>query len=260
MRSYNQLSTRLLALALAALFFLLQLTHALPVTTSDLTPVHPENALTRRGCIPSKPSKPASNPPKTNTYTFSMDTLNQAISSQSTYPLDSNTCLFYLGLGGATGQTLAQDWWTQNKPASAASQMSIVWGNVLEQYYHSAMLSANLVETLPDPANPAQQINAQTVWASLLSQAMGESCTGTVYFFTPEANDGTNPVTNVWNVYEYPALTRNSKVQQIIKVDPNTNKQEVMWTKGDAVYGPVPPGTGYSQVKTLAKAEYPTLR
>ncbi|PYI22640.1 hypothetical protein BO99DRAFT_440456 [Aspergillus violaceofuscus CBS 115571] len=258
MRFITYHSTPLLALALATLLFLLQLTHALPVATTDVIPVRPENALARRGCIPSKPSKPAS-PARTTTFTYSVDNIKEAINKVGRFDMDTNTCLFYLGLGGATGQTKAQTWWTRNRPASAANQMGIVWGNLLADSYANAVWNANDGQMLPDPANPRQEIGAGLVWGGLVSQALAESCSGTVYFFTPESNDGTDPVTNVWNVYEHPALTRNAKVQQIIKVDPGTSSQVVIWTKGDAPYGPVPPGTGYSQVKTLAKALYPVL-
>ncbi|PYH82266.1 hypothetical protein BO82DRAFT_413940 [Aspergillus uvarum CBS 121591] len=258
MRFITVRSTPLLALALATLLFLLQLTHALPVTTTELIPVHPENALARRGCIPSKPSKPTS-PARTTTFTYSVDNIKEAINKVGRFDMDTNTCLFYLGLGGATGQKRALDWWKDNRPASASSQAGVVWGNLLADSYANAVWNANYDQKLPDPANRGQEVDAGLVWGGLVSQALGEACSGTVYFFTPESNDGTDPVTNVWNVYEHPALTRNAKVQQIIKVDPDTSSQVVIWTKGDAPYGPVPPGTGYSQMKTLDKALYPVL-
>lgn len=34
--------------------------------------------------------------------------------------------------------------------------------------------------------------------------------------------------------WEYPALTRSGKPNQIIRVDPDTNVEKIIWRKGDA--------------------------
>lgn len=78
----------------------------------------------------------------------------------------------------------------------------------------------------PKIEDPSQQADLFGISANLLSQAMGESCNGNVYFFTPTANDGTDPIENIWYNFEWPALTRNSAVQTILKIDPTLKDNE----------------------------------
>jgi hypothetical protein len=75
----------------------------------------------------------------------------------------------------------------------------------------------------------------------LLCQAYAEETAGDVYVFAPAAQDLTTASVKVtesvaWYGWEWPALTRNSKVDTIYRVDPtNTqNDREVLWTQGDA--------------------------
>lgn len=69
-----------------------------------------------------------------------------------------------------------------------------------------------------------------------LSQAFAEASKGTVYFFTKKGNDGTSMSENqAWGGWEYPALTRNPNVKEIIQVDPGHagDKGHVIWKPAD---------------------------
>lgn len=63
------------------------------------------------------------------------------------------------------------------------------------------------------------------------SQAFAQLSTGTVYFFTP--NGHIPGVNTAWAGWEFPALTRNSAVDRVIRVDPGDNSQATIWSRGD---------------------------
>ncbi|KAJ5653038.1 hypothetical protein N7490_000041 [Penicillium lividum] len=216
------------------------------------------NHLAERGCFVSK--EYTDDIPICSSYTYSVATYTNIMTEKGT--ISGKTCLFYLGLGGAKGQTLAQQWWCQKNLNDGTSIPSVYWGTALPSAYASAMINIGLdVPDLPNPADTSTTMEALNVYSRLVSQAIGELCSGDVYFFTPTSNDGTDPVDNVWNYYEYPALTRNSAVSKIVKVDPTLKEDGVftdegteIWVAGDPEYGTAY-GTGYSETGEFSVLE-----
>ncbi|KAH8817295.1 hypothetical protein F5884DRAFT_874258 [Xylogone sp. PMI_703] len=163
-------------------------------------------------------------------------------------------CLFYLGLNGAEGQKVASGWYCSKVQGGRGS---VVWGTSLPaatlQSYK--MLANQFPADLDDPANPSGKRPIFRTWTALHSRALGETCNGVAYFMTPStSNPGSDPLDNVWWLYEFPALTRNPNILSIIKVDPTLVDEDgsfsddghVIWQRGDPPTAQAPGGAGYT--------------
>ena len=74
-----------------------------------------------------------------------------------------------------------------------------------------------------------------------MSKAFARRSTGVVYVVMP---DGENPnPTSTWVVWEFPTLTRNQRVEKIIRVNWPSKREVPIWWKGNPPQGETaPPG------------------
>ncbi|KAH8801777.1 hypothetical protein F5884DRAFT_837872 [Xylogone sp. PMI_703] len=231
---------------LSATLLLLQQVTAFPLLTSELA-TRANGGLSKRGCISSGDTGDL---PLCDTWT--VEALVQNINTYNVLP--QKDCLFYLGLGGGQGQVLASQWYCSERPSGRGP---VVWSTSLDSEFmltQRTYLKSLSNLAVPDPANTSDTQSPFWVWAALHSQAMGETCNGDVYFFTPKSNPGDDPSDNIWWNYEHPALTRNPNVQTILKIDPTlrsdngsfTDPGTLIWSQGDGPSAIEPAGTGYS--------------
>ena len=115
------------------------------------------------------------------------------------------------------------------------------FNNIISQLYLDTVGSAIL-------ANRGNQELDR--FQKLLCQAYAEQASGRVWVFMPntvEPPSGINLRPKVaWRTWEYPALTRNPAVTDIVKVDPNNDNQPtVIWTQGDPPSPLAPAGTNW---------------
>ena len=67
-------------------------------------------------------------------------------------------------------------------------------------------------------------------FAKRFSTVFAEQATGTAYVLLRDDPDGPHP-NSVWTLFERPALENGNKVNEIVKVDPATFAQTVLWTR-----------------------------
>ncbi|KAJ0124686.1 hypothetical protein J7T55_006027 [Diaporthe amygdali] len=91
--------------------------------------------------------------------------------------------------------------------------------------------------------------NSELLTPRLASQAFADKCSGKVFLFTKgdeQPGDGwVNQNDNTWVGWEFPALTRNQAVTEIIHIDPRPGKDHtplVIWTQGNPPVIPEPRG------------------
>lgn len=236
--------SRPLALFTVTIALLVQTSCALfiPITTNLTADTH--HNLAKRGCFVSK--EETGNIPLCTT--LSVDYFKNIINQHNYLP--QRDCLFYLGLGGAAGQVPARQWYCSKR---SYGRGAVVWENALPSAFMSSLFIELSGKQGPSIRDSSQQADLFTIAARLISQVMGETCNGEVYVLAPQSNDGTDPPDNVWILYEYPALTRNSQVRSILKVDPTikTSSGEfaddgiIMWTPANGPSPNPPAGNGY---------------
>lgn len=154
--------------------------------------------LVKRGCVPSKTADVCADVP---TVDFLVTKIQQ---HGKVGKLDS---LFYSDLGGGGAIAKASEWHSKN----VKGRGSVAFNNIVNQKWYQAQ-GEELVRQSPTKLDPFQK---------RLSQAFAEASKGTVYFFTKNENDGNPmPEAQAWGGWEFPALTRNQNVKEIIQVDP----------------------------------------
>lgn len=91
-----------------------------------------------------------------------------------------------------------------------------------------------------DPNDPPTTANDELT-IQHMSKAFARRSAGTVYVMVP---DGQNPnPTSVWSVWEYPTLTRNQRVDKIIRVGWPSKREVPIWWRGNPPQGETaPPG------------------
>ncbi|KAI9753182.1 MAG: hypothetical protein M4579_005297 [Chaenotheca gracillima] len=192
-----------------------------------------ENSLNRRGCIPSRPKDTGANPePVPLTYVCdgnwpTLDDLKSHIQEEGN--VGRLRSFFYTNLAGAGAIELAKAWarcHTEQIPEIDNGPGYVTWDEIVNLQWLRAQTEAFL----------SSGKNNIDPFLKLLAQAFAEESSGDVYFFTPNDQDplGGNVYNSAWAGWEYPALTRNSAVTKIIRVDPRERQgqQEVYWTQG----------------------------
>jgi hypothetical protein len=241
----NPFLFRHLSATFVVFLLLLQIQNVVSFPTPSDLAAEKSQSFAKRGCFLSKVD--TDDLPVCST--LSVEYFNELILDYNYLP--QRDCLFYLGLGGAKGQELGRRWYCQER---SFGRGAVAWDTALPEQFHSDMFSTYFPKQGPKIGDPSQQDNLFGISATLLSQAMGENCNGNVYFFTPTANDGTDPIVNVWYQFEYPALTRNPAVQSILKIDPSIKDDDgnfadegtVIWTPAHGPSSNAPLGDGYS--------------
>lgn len=178
--------------------------------------------LIKRGCVPSKDAADVC--PDIPTVDFLVTKIQQ---HGKVGKFDS---LFYCDLGGGNAMAEASDWYRKNVPNGRGS---VVFSQIVNQKWYDAQ-GRVLYQKSPCKVDAFQK---------RLSQAFAQASKDTVYFFTKAGNKGTcMPEETAWGGWEFPALTRNSDVTQIIQVNPKAanDKGHVIWRPGDG-YSPNKP-------------------
>lgn len=145
---------------------------------------------------------------------------------QSWGNVGSRTSVFYTGLGGAQGLTQCKQYFACNPQIGP----TVLWDDIVDPDWMVAQAQAIV------KANPGSNPNSITdPFQKRMSQAFGEASSGDAYVCTPESNAPQNDFDQnlAWGGWEYPALTRNSRVTRVFRVDPNTNVLALIWTQGD---------------------------
>lgn len=131
--------------------------------------------------------------------------------------------LFYSDLSGGGAIAKASEWYSKNVRKGRGY---VAFNDIVNEKWYEAQ-GMELERQSPAKVDQFQK---------RLSRAFAEASKGTVYFFTKEENEGTcMPDTQAWGGWEFPALTRNRDVKEIIQVDPRqaSDKRHVIWTPAD---------------------------
>ena len=161
----------------------------------------------------------------------SVDELVQQIQSHG--QVGNKQSVFYTGLGGAGGVKVCKQYFTCHPELGQV----VLWDDIVDNNWYLAQATAIMTKN--------QQANtAVDVFQKRLSQAFGVASAGSAYLCTPEANTPNNQfnTADAWGGWEYPALTRNSKVTNVIRVDPSTGNNATIWNQGDPPTANAPAG------------------
>lgn len=144
---------------------------------------------------------------------------------QSFGQVGSKISVFYTGLGGAAGLTQCKQYFNCNPQLGAV----VLWDSIVDNDWFEAQA---LAIAQGNPNNPSI---ATEPFQKRMSQAFAEASRGDTYLCTPESNSPNNAFDQrlAWGGWEYPALTRNSGVTRVIRVDPSTSATSQIWTQGD---------------------------
>lgn len=201
---------------------------AIPQNSSVISPEEDQHLdssnLVKRGCVPSKGAADVC--ADIPTVDFLVTKIRQ---HGKVGKLDS---LFYSDLDAGNAMAQASDWYRKNVPKGRGS---VVFNQIVNQKWYDAQ-GAELYRQSPSKVDAFQK---------RLSQAFAEASKGTVYFFTKKENEGTcMSEGTAWGGWEFPALTRNSDVKEIIQVDPRAagDKGHVIWTPRDGPSDNAPRG------------------
>lgn len=188
----------------------------LPDTSSNVLNIDTGD-LVKRGCVQSKQGV-------CSTVPTVDDCVKQVKAHKAVAKLDS---LFYSGMGGGSAIQTAMAWHKANAEKANGRGAVAFNGIVNDKWY-----TAQAVELQKQSGGGAKVDQFQ----KRLSQAFAQVANKKVYFFTAAGNDGTNmPATTAWGGWEYPALTRNPAVTEIIQVSMTGTQgtAHTIWRHGD---------------------------
>ncbi|KAH6672784.1 hypothetical protein F5X68DRAFT_278653 [Plectosphaerella plurivora] len=175
-------------------------------------------ALAKRGCVVSKEGKICTTVPTVAELVTNIKDFNKVPK------LDS---LFYSGLGAGSAISTAKAWHKANAEKANGRAGVAFDGIVNVKWFENQG-----IELAKQPNGVALTDQFQ----KRLSQAFAQVSNKKVYFFTAAGQDGTKfPATSTWGGWEFPALTRNTAVTEIIQVSVSgtTFTTKTIWKKGD---------------------------
>ncbi|KAL2046380.1 hypothetical protein N7G274_001827 [Stereocaulon virgatum] len=201
--------------------------------------LHERNLLlNKRGCIPSKPvatspggdsPPPALAPLICNPVIPGVDECNAQIRTHGN--VGHKTSLFYTGWGSngapGTGGTMTRKYATKYM----CGMDTVSWTGLCDGDWRFAVQKA-IVEPFKRPGMNNDELFALEEKADPflknLSQAFAETSKGDVYVFIPEGQLPNNQwnLDSAWGGWEYPALTKNTDVQRIWRVDLDLTNHE----------------------------------
>lgn len=163
--------------------------------------------------------------------------------------------LFYSRLGGGSAQQIALQWHKDNVQTVNGRKTKARPGVTFDYVVNARWKTAqeDVISGIPDPKADMNQYQRR------LSQAFAEVANGKVYFFTAAGLDGRNlPLFTTWAAFEYPALTRNPAVTEIIQVSMSGahGVAQTIWERGDGPTSNAPVGNG--PVPGVPSANSPT--
>ncbi|XP_014552131.1 hypothetical protein COCVIDRAFT_30438 [Bipolaris victoriae FI3] len=188
------------------------------------------NHLVRRGCFPSKEEEDDIGPTTCDGSVPPLDELRAQIQRWGQVAARRPAFYTFLGAGGAIKTSKC---WVQTHPDLIApvpnpkidNLGAVFFDDIVDKRYEAVIGSA---------LSAGRQVSYQ----KLLSQAMAMESQGEVWIFTKADVDfDTLPPDNTWKNWELPALTRNDKVDRIIRTDPTDGSDppitRVIWQRGD---------------------------
>ncbi|KAI4202073.1 MAG: hypothetical protein LQ350_002862, partial [Teloschistes chrysophthalmus] len=222
--------------------------------------------LLKRGCIPSKPKPPKPSAPgapapitapqapaiQCDPILPGVDECNTQVVAKGN--VGAKRSLFYTGWGAngvaGAGAIMARKWANKN-----LCEEYVLWSSLVDGEWKVAVQEA-VLEAFRRPDMTSDELFALNEkfdpFLKNLSQAFAEKSKGDVYVFIPKGELPNNQwrMDSAWGGWEYPALTRNTEVTRILRVDldvtdydnPTGTPMEI-WKQGDAVAGYEPKGS-----------------
>ncbi len=153
--------------------------------------------------------------------------------------LPGRASIFYTNLGAAGGMKSARQWLNCHTDVVPANGY-VMFDDVVDPAW---------VDAKGAPIHQAHGKEGVDYFQKLISQAFAEQTVGTAYLFAPYHPDpltilNSEGIATAWRGWEYPALTRNSRVTSIVAIDPrpqvaedDPNKRRVIW---EPSHGPSP--------------------
>ncbi|KAL8786902.1 MAG: hypothetical protein Q9213_002533 [Squamulea squamosa] len=84
-----------------------------------------------------------------------------------------------------------------------------------------------------------------------MSKAFAAAVSGTAYLVMPD--DAPIYPESVWSVWEFPMVTRNPAMDQVIRVEVPSGRQSILWSRNDGPRGqPPPPGRKKMKARFLS--------
>lgn len=195
---------------------------------SDITPLGERSLVKRGNCFSSEQ----------NTWRCSGQTPSVAecvTQVRNHGQVGNRISVFYSGLGGAIGLNTCKQFFACNPQIGNP----VLWDDVVDPDWYRAQGDAIA------KANPGvNPFTALDPWQKRMAQAFAEASRGDAYVCTPASNAPNNDFNQdlAWGGWEYPALTRNSAVTSVIRVDPATGMTSTIWRQGDAPTPNAPKG------------------
>ena len=193
--------------------------------------------LQKRGCIPSKPKQSAPNPPNPpnpvaavpqvcNPIIPGVDECNEQVAAYGN--VGRKTSLFYTGWEGVPngqGGTFTRKYATKHM----CNMDTVSWSGLVDGDWLVDVQKA-IIEPFRKPGMTQDEIFALNDKADPflknLSQAFAEKSKGDVYVFIPKSNtklaNNNWDKSSAWGGWEFPALTINTDVARIYRVDLDT--------------------------------------
>ncbi|KAI9674942.1 MAG: hypothetical protein M1822_009004 [Bathelium mastoideum] len=205
-----------------------------PWEESSLSP----RSIVKRGCMQSKQSGPQY---VCNGDVPSENELRQQIQNHGN--VGTKTSVFYTNLKGASALNQITCWFNKY-PNQNPTNGIVAFNKIVDPAYEQAVGQAMVQAGNQDKIGRYQK---------LISQIFAEESSGDAFIFAPSGIDLTTlGDRNTWQNWEYPALTRNSNINRILRVDPtqttNVNPTiSTIWLKGDPVSPQEPLGTNWPQ-------------
>ncbi|KAH7350085.1 hypothetical protein B0T11DRAFT_302235 [Plectosphaerella cucumerina] len=174
--------------------------------------------LAKRGCVQSKEG----------TICTEVPTVAELVTNIKAYnKVGKQDSLFYSALGGASAVQTAKTWHKANAE-KANGRIGVAFDGIVNDKWYLAQAA----ELQKQPSGSAKVDQFQ----KRLSQAFAQASNKKVYFFTAAGQDGTKfATTTTWGGWEYPALTRNAAVTEVIQVSMTGDKgtTKTIWKRGD---------------------------
>ncbi len=145
--------------------------------------------------------------------------------------LPGRTSVFYTNLNGVGGVRTVQRWLACH-PDVVPANGYVMFDDIVDPVWLKAKGGAIL---------GARGQDDMDTFLKLIAQTFAEQTVGTAYIFTPSNQDPLtymppDGIPTAWRAWEYPALTRNSRVTSIVAIDPrpevaddDPNKRRVFW-------------------------------
>ncbi len=187
------------------------------------------NLVKRGQCISSRTKNPSNPAVELTTWQCSPETPTVAECIEKIQEMGNvgnKVSVFYTALDGQVGLVKCKQYFACHPELG----QTVLWDGVVDQGWLGAQGFA-IAQAQPN-TNPGR---ATDPFQKRLSQAFGEASKGDAYICMPEGvfSDDVFDQRFAWGGWEYPALTRNSDITKIVRLDPDTESTRQIWTQGD---------------------------